>query len=49
MNSFEQILNDPKPVLIDFYAESCGPFKMISPILKELKEKMGETAALYQN
>ena len=42
MSAYEQILKGERPVLIDFFATWCGPCKMMSPILDQLKEKVGD-------
>jgi len=35
-SNFEEILNTEKPVMIDFWAEWCGPCKMIGPVVSEM-------------
>ena len=40
--NFETIINDSRPVIIDFHALWCSPCKVQSPILKELAEELGD-------
>ncbi|MCR5727347.1 MAG: thioredoxin [Lachnospiraceae bacterium] len=37
--NFDEVKNSDKPVLIDFYADWCGPCKMVSPIVDQIAEE----------
>ena len=42
MEKFHTIINGPELVLVDFFATWCGPCQMLAPILKEVKDSLGD-------
>jgi thioredoxin 1 len=47
-SSFNNIINSKTPVLVVFFADWCGPCKSLVPILKEVKEELGNNIKIVK-
>lgn len=48
MEDFDKIIKSEKPTLVDFFATWCGPCKMQSPILEQVKKTVGDEANIIK-
>ena len=48
MEKFNELIQSTKPVLVDFYAEWCGPCKIMKPRILDVMERMGDEIQVIQ-
>lgn len=48
MSKFNDLINSKTPVLVDFFATWCGPCQMLMPVLKQVKDNMGERVTILK-
>ncbi|CAM3710040.1 thioredoxin [Flavobacterium saliperosum S13] len=48
MSNFSEIINKDQPVLVDFFATWCGPCQTLSPILKQVKDELGDSVSILK-
>ena len=48
MENFNELIQSTKPVLVDFYAEWCGPCQIMKPRILDVAERMGDDAKVIQ-